>query len=350
MKSYLKDTPNTVIQIEELDPKKSPLIFLDAYTFQSKIYYATKEQSDGSIEVTPYFFVPPAMTPPCYQFVLDVSGSMQHSLGDLKTSVITLAGALFAFAPQATISITTFSNGIQALGTYATLDALTKVVNKIEIRGDTPLYNATLLLIEAFSSSKHHNNVLLFTDGENNVDKATSEEKLKSELARLSPSSPAVANNKLFVISYNQSQAEIMERAAELFNAKVIPTSSLDFIQALSDKDQLQSWAAACGLFTGRIVVSNKLGAKETIYAKSLDMSGQLVSLDSKICMPGDTLEITLVDSRNITIAQSKKTLTPKPATASPMAHLLGRIGLMPTGSTTTTDENAPTYRACTIL
>ncbi|MBS0359455.1 MAG: VWA domain-containing protein, partial [Proteobacteria bacterium] len=123
IKKYLKDQkdiPESVIKVDGLDPTLSSTIFLNTSALESKkIFYATEELPNRTIKVTPYFFVPQAMTPPNYYFVLDVSDSMEKSLPDLKRAVSQLTTLLFDFQPNATVSITTFSNSLHHLGTYS---------------------------------------------------------------------------------------------------------------------------------------------------------------------------------------------------------------------------------------
>ena len=75
----------------------------------------------------------------------------------------------------------------------------------------------------------------------------------------------------------------------------VINSSSANFVEALSDKDELQSYAAKRELF--RISLEVDTG-KET-YEYPFDLSGQFISLKPQICPKNGTVHLIIRDGNN---------------------------------------------------
>ncbi|WP_058493824.1 VWA domain-containing protein [Legionella worsleiensis] len=312
LKKYLHNTTAHMIKIIQDDPKESPLLFLNTNILQARqMYYATQKLDDGRVEVTPYFFVPHAITPPNYHFVLDVSVSMESALPDLKKSVKSLADQLFVFQPDAELTITTFSRGVKQIGVYKVgdLERLYRNVDDLVAETHTPLYEVTADFVERISNADNQNNVLLFTDGQDYGSKPDSDLRIQMLMRRLEGSSTLVARNKFNVISYRIGQDNLMHDVAQLFSSEVIETASADFVAAQSDPELLMRWAAARELFSIRAVVTDKIGEQTTkSYGLSLDMSGQLTRLDSIICEPGEQLDIVVSDSSGTLLLQDSQT------------------------------------------
>ncbi len=335
IKSYLKNIPTGVVKIEGLNDTQVPLVFLAAALKSKQMYYASKQLPDNTLEVTPYFFVPEASKPPVYHFVLDKSGSMGSSLPDLRKSVIELAKQLFVFQPDAKVTITTFSNGVHHIGSYNRHHSLKleSDVKDILVASDTPLYEVTSDFLNLILKSADHNNILLFTDGQEGGSKAGSEGNVKMLIENIGTElSNTNIRNKFYIFSYGVQQSDLMKKVAATFLSDVIDTQSADFLAAQNDPELMKRWAAARELFVSRIVVEDKTGVKsEDKYALALDMSGQLASLKPRICQPGEILEITLADGDGKQIIQSTKKLASNPAIS--YAGLIGDLGLNATNA-----------------
>ncbi|WP_347251454.1 vWA domain-containing protein [Legionella sp.] len=312
LKKYLRNSPDKLIKITREETNEPPLLFLNSNALKKQqIYYATKELDEGRLEVTPYFFVPHAISPPNYHFILDVSGSMAGSLPELKKSVKSLAQQLFAFQPDAQLTITTFSKGIKEIGVYRAglLEQLNSDVDGLVTETNTPLYEVTANFLERIKSSNNQNNLLLFTDGEDNDSKEDSIQRIHTVINGLRTHASSIrVRNKFNVFSYKVGRDSLMHEVANVFDSELVETSSADFVAAQEDPELLMRWAAARELFSMRLVVTDKLGG-QTIeqYQQSLDMSGQLTSLKPRICLPGETLEISVADGTGTPLLESSK-------------------------------------------
>ncbi|KTD31632.1 hypothetical protein Lmor_2508 [Legionella moravica] len=322
LKKYLQNAPANLIKIIQDDSRESSLLFLNNNALQARqIYYATQTLDDGRVEVTPYFFVPHALTPPSYHFVLDVSGSMESALPELKKSVKLLAKQLFDFQPEAALTITTFSAGVKQIGVYRAglIELLERDVDALAAETYTPLYEVTADFVERISSTNNHNNILLFTDGRDYGSKQDSDLRVQNLTRQLAGSLIARERNKFNIISYQIAQDNLMHDVAELFFSEVIETSSADFVAAQADPESLMKWAAARDLFSIRVVVTDKVGDQAVRqYGLGLDMSGQLISLESRICQPGERIDISVADGSNtLVLKDSKSFIAPGPVNES---------------------------------
>ncbi|BCA96583.1 hypothetical protein TUM19329_29440 [Legionella antarctica] len=324
IKEYLKEHKEEHILIEG----ESPLLFIHADVFESqKVFYAQKHLSDGKVEVTPYFFVPNAITPPEYHFVLDTSASMNEQdvrMGEkrltiLKKCVLQFAEALFAFQPDAVIKITRFNTETHEVGRYrkADLENLTCDINTLNASGMTRLYATVAEQLASLQKSSQHNNILLFTDGTNTVGNDREQEEALERTVRSLESGTRLipARNKLFIISYSAKQPEVLYRVAGVFGSLVINTNSSDFMDALSEKDQLQEWAAARELFTCRLEFagSSNSDTQTEEYVRSYDMSGQFTALEPKYCNSDETLHLTIKDGNGKTLLDETRSFVQMP-------------------------------------
>ncbi|PWY56724.1 VWA domain-containing protein [Legionella qingyii] len=323
VKEFLKNHKQELILIDG----KSPLLLAHSNSFEDKkVFYAEKRVSEDTLEVTPYFFVPEALTPPTYHFVLDTSDSMQgQRLTKLKKSVIEFADALFKFQPDAVINITEFNSETKnvGMGSYRKEDffQLSQNVNGLKAKGYTRLFGTVSDQLSMLMKSNQHNNILLFTDGENTIgdNNALSIALEKSVTSLKNESSIIPARNKFFILSYGVIQASILDEVAKLFGSLVLNTDTIDFAEALEKKEKLQEWAAVRELFTCRMEVTDNttLDAKSEEYVCSYDMSGQFVALKSKQYKDNETLYLTITDSNGKTLLDDKKVFAKKPVEAS---------------------------------
>ncbi|AWN75598.1 vWA domain-containing protein [Legionella anisa] len=319
IKEFLKAHKQELILIDG----NSPLLFAHSDSFEKKkVFYAEKRISEDTVEVTPYFFVPDALTPPTYHFVLDTSSSMDgEPLTKLKKSVIEFADALFQFQPDAVINFTKFNSASEkvGMGSYRKqdFDELSKKINRLSASGQTRLFGTVSDQLSMLAQSTQHNNVLLFTDGENTVgnnDLLIAE--LEKAVKSLKDGSSLIpVRNKFFILSYGTTQPDILHQVADTFGSLVLYTDTIDFTEALSKKGKLQEWAAARELFTCRLEVTNgsDLGAKSEEYVRSYDMSGQFVALKSNQHKDNETLHLTITDSSGNTLLDDKKSFAKKP-------------------------------------
>lgn len=329
LKAYLKDYPAEVVKIEGLNANQLPLVFLNSLALERKqVFFATKTLGGNKVEITPYYFVPQASKPPAYHFLLDMSGSMSSDgkLDNLKLHVRSLARELFEFQPDARIILTTFSSDIKEHGEYtkADLPRFYLQVDSLNTRSDTFLYKASLDKIEKIKSNNNFNNVLLFTDGQDN---GGNENQLSDTLTSLHNTNPLfTARTKFNIFSYGTNQSLTMHKVADTFASKVIETSQIDFMEASNDPELMKKWAASRDLFTSRMVVENRKGDKqESTYVQNLDMSGQLACLQPKTLELGETLTVTIKDGNNNVVVESSKSIElPKPS----HAGLLATIGI----------------------
>ncbi|WP_419419007.1 VWA domain-containing protein [Legionella sp. D16C41] len=313
IKEFLKDYKQELILIDG----KTPLLFAHSDSFENKkVFYAQKKISEDKLKVTPYFFVPNALTPPTYHFVLDTSSSMNRErLAKLKKSVIEFADALFQFQPDAAINITEFNNETKkiGMGSYKKADfsQLSEDINNLIATGTTRLFGTVADQLIALSQSTQHNNVLLFTDGENTVGTENDEVKaLEKTLSAIEKSSSLIpVRNKFFILSYGTTQPDILHKVAEKFASAILYTDTIDFTEALSQKGKLQEWAAARDLFTCRLEVlySSNLAPSSEEYLRSYDMSGQFVALKPGQYKNNETLHLTITDSKGNTLLDDKK-------------------------------------------
>jgi hypothetical protein len=336
IKKYLHDTQETVVKMTGFTVNQPPLVFLNTDILETKkIFYATSKLDDGTVEVTPYFFVPQALTPPTYHIVIDVSDSMNTILSTVQRNVKSLAQQLFIFQPAAELTITTFSAGIHSIGTFKTdqLPALNRAVDALQAQSDTPLYEVTANFIDKITADNKHNSVLLFTDGEEGGSKYGSEQAIREKIAILGTEpSTKLARNKFFVFSYKVSPQNLIREVAKTFASDVVETTSADFVEVQDDPERLKKWAATRELFTINLVVTDSVEHKnKNLYQRSIDMSGQLVMLDSRRCQPGDTIDIEILDGSERKVISSSKKLRPLERELSPeVADLISKFRFMP--------------------
>lgn len=313
IKALMKTHQDSLVYIEG----ESPTLLVHESAFaKKKVFYAEKRIDNNHTEVTPYFFVPSAIEPPLYHFILDTSSSMEYNMQALKKSVIAVAEALFDFQPEANIRLTVFSDRTQLMGTFhkdSTWEFI-NAVNSLKANGGTRLYGTVVDALHALSEKNlAHNNILLFTDGENSVFSCyakTTELDIRIVLHHLQKQSHlTMVRNKFFILSYNTVQPAIMHDVTKAFSSPVIETATLDFQTALSDKGKLQEWAAKRELFTCRLTTRAKASTEtrsvEEVFA--CDMSGQFVALQPKICKNNDTLEIKILDGANTVLLEDAR-------------------------------------------
>ncbi len=325
IKEFLKAHQQELILIDG----KSPLLFAHSDFFENKkVFYAEKRVSEDTIEVTPYFFVPDALSPPAYHFVLDTSISMKgERLTTMQHSVSEFADVLFQFQPDAVINITQFNSETKkvGMGSYRKADfaQLSNEIHQLKADGLTRLFGTVSEQLSKLSQSTQHNNILLFTDGENSVGEDEKEidalEKIVKSIEETSSLIPA--RNKFFILSYGVKQPDVLHQMVKVFGSHVLKTDTSDFQKALSEKGKLQEWAAARELFTCRLEVtdSSGLGAQTQEYVRSYDMSGQFVALKPKQYKDGETLHLTITDGNGKTLLDDKK----QPAKKQMGTHLL---------------------------
>ncbi|WED44076.1 VWA domain-containing protein [Legionella cardiaca] len=313
LKKYLQNKPENLFLFED----KVPYLFAKTEAFERKqVFYAQKHSKEG-IEVTPYFFIPNASCPPDYHFVLDTSTSMEgNRLETLKASVITFAKALFQFQPNAVIKITTFNSQINLLGTYnkEQITALESDVNNLNVNGNTCLYRVTSQQLIHIQESSRHNNILLFTDGQNDsYDSELQLELLKKHIHALQTGSAlTTAKNKFYILNYGSQQPQALYQVTQLFDSPIIETDTPHFMETLDKHEKLQEWAALRELFECRLEVSNnaKQSKREPInYVRPFDMSGQFAALETEKFQYGDVLQLVVKDSNGHIILDDKKEL-----------------------------------------
>lgn len=335
LKKFLKDHREELVLIGD----KAPVLLCDAAQFEKKkVFYAQKRLSADEVEVTPHVFIPPAAKPPHYHFVLDTSSSMEGArLAKMKESVLSLADALFKFQPDATIDITEFNSTAKKVGSY-TKDSrsLSRDVNQLKAVGATCLFGTTLEQLSTLAGSNQHNNILLFTDGENSIgDNEVLEAQLKERAQKLKDGSPLIpVRNKFFIISYGAKQPKALHEVTEVFGSPVINTDSSDFIAALSDSNNMEKWAAARDLFTCRLeVATSNSTSKTNTYACSYDLSGQFTALAPIRCKDSDELHLTLVDGDGAVVLDDKKPAIKPVVSVVPVVELPTQTPVLP-GST----------------
>lgn len=338
LREYLKKHNENVIQIEG---EYASLLFLKTQDLETKkMFYATEKLEDGKLEVTPYFFAP-NNKPAHFHLVLDVSASMdeplvtetdndpQTRLDALKKSALELVNQLFIFQPKAMVSLTTFSNGIHDLGTFNenTQSKLLDKISDLKTLRDTPLFRVTKQFIQNIIGSKEHNNILLFTDGENTASHSSDEETILAELDTLQEVSITTARNKFFILQYKTDSNTTLEKVAKTFLSEVVSLSNPDFIAALKNSEVLKDWAATRGFFNTRMVISDKAGDRSTVYPMALVLSGQLQALQKRILEQGQTLTVAVQDSQNNEIISDTYSAEPMNSPRS-MAKLIGKLGI----------------------
>ena len=306
---------------------KSPLVLANSELFEKKkVFYSQKQISAEEVEYTPHIFIPISAKPPEYHFALDTSESM--GVKDKQTKVsplevmqygaIKLAEALFKFRPDAVVIIKEFHTEIETVGSYTkeTFFKLRRDVQNLVADGDTCLFNITLDEVSSIAKSQKHNNVLLFTDGRNNIGNGSAlTEQLVTTVESLQKGSPLIpARNKFFIISYDQDQPDVLHQVARAFNSLVIKANSPDFVAALSESQKLQEWAAARELFTCRLdVTSARSDSASEEYVRTYDMCGQFVALAPKRCKTDETLHLKVVDGNGVTLIEDHKPPAQKP-------------------------------------
>ncbi|MCE3045298.1 VWA domain-containing protein [Legionella sp. 16cNR16C] len=356
IKKYIKSRPEPLIAISDLNTNQDMLLLNSAALEANRVFYATKPLDDGNIEATPYFFVPSAVVPPLYRIVLDISSSMASGkrMEGLKKSVNELAQQLFEFQPNARIKLTTFSDGIHELGTYGNnnLNDFLRIISSLQTKGDTPLYETTIRVLNEIRNEPGCNNVLLFTDGENcSFDyiglfghPKTRPDQVSTALSQFGPENAALkARNKFYILSFGVEQDPVMKGVVETFKGQIININSADFLAALKDPQIMRSWAATRGLFTTVVKVAGK---NNEAFEEYIDLSGQLHSLKPQVCKPGDEIELSVTDSENKVIIHSTQTIGSAKAAEkkdSPsVARLLSGLGLNPAPNAQTVQPTEP--------
>lgn len=310
--------------------RSAHVILKSAGLEQTKIVYVRKEIDENHIEVTPYFCAPFALKPPTYHFLLDASCSMKDSLGNLKKSALVLAESLFEFQPEATIRLKTFSSAVRDYGEYGKKDfsKLKTALNDIRASGLTCLNQVTRETITEFLKSNNHNNVLLFTDGKDEIDDDKTEERKITETIANDDKSPLAYRNKFFIISYHLEQSTLMQNVARFFKSPVIDTRDPCIMNTLLDNKQLGAWAAARELFTARIEVwEDSQDSYEECF--SCDLSGQFIELKSKRLSYNGTLRLEIFDGEGNRIIEREDTFVK----SLPKANEVETIGSTSAGS-----------------
>lgn len=307
----LKSYEDSILAINEIS---IPLILCSYNLFKkNKIYYVKQKLEDDKIKVTPYFFLPEALCPPHYHFILDTSSSMAgKNLEILKKNVLTLSTALFDYQPNAILSVSAFNSEIYPLGLFNkdNFRRLKREVMKLESSGLTCLYEVTQKQLDYMMKNNDANNTLLFTDGKNTSGMdSTLVKLLNRSVDILKKDQLKLARNKLFVISYDSIQPPIMYKLTSLFNSPIIKTTSPDFIDALSNTTKLQEWAAKRDLFSFKIAISETTSDTRTEdYLILHDLSGQCTALRSVELKKGETYHLEIKDGEGELILEENRT------------------------------------------
>lgn len=348
--ALLKDTPEGIVRLNGIDKQQMPVIFLNPKALESKkIFYTTQEVENNQVEVTPHFFVPQQVEPPKYHFVLDVSSSMGSDIEGLKKSAGELATLLFDYQPEATLSLTIFSQGIHDKGTFkkGSLENLLSVIGEITILGDTPLNQVTANFLERIKTERAQNNVLLFTDGEDSRSDISELSRARSLIAELQDDPITAARTKFYVFAYRVEAncLGLMKEVVDLFKSELVDTSSADFMNAQTDPESMKKWAAPRDLFKSRVEISNAGNKQSNTYSMALDLSGQLIPLDSTVCRPGDQVSVTVTNGDDVVVASgNQKAPYPTLSNAKAISNLGINAANKPAAAAPMTSSNSMQY------
>lgn len=330
LRGFINAETSPVVLLK-LSDKQAPLVCLKSQVLSNRIFYKVSdvETDKTKVEVTPYFIVPRNIIPPEYHFVLDISTSMGGSIGTLKEAVKKMAGFIFEFEPNASISISTFASETKCLGRYKcdTLWKLNRDVGTLSASGSTVLYRAAAEEIEKLQrEQKTHHNVLLFTDGEDQSYYSSSDARALDTLnKKIAEDKALCAHNKFYVINYNKTeQVASIKQVVANFDSSVINAESADFIRALQDKKEMQRFAATRELFSCRLSIANqKEGEMTELTEMSFDQSGQLVALPKITVLKGSHIKTEVKDASDRVVAGSEMTLPPLQKLESQVAAVL---------------------------
>jgi hypothetical protein len=193
----------------QLEPSQPPLIILKSSALAQKVFYQIEEVADNpdKLKVTPAFLVPRNTTPPQYEFMLDLSGSMQTSMQQLKQSCIAMANMIFEFEPNASIQLNTFDTDVRMGATFFKKDfiSLQYAIQNLSSQGLTALYKAAEKELDK-TNSYQAKNILLFTDGQNSThDIHFQSLSHKVNQLLLSDNHGQRGRNKLYIINYGKN-------------------------------------------------------------------------------------------------------------------------------------------------
>jgi hypothetical protein len=296
----------------KLDADLSPMIILKSTALENKIFYQVKdiEGDDENVNVTPSFLVPRNLTPPKYSFMLDVSGSMQKSLPALKKSVIKMAEMIFEFEPKAQIQLSVFHSDVYSKGKFVKAEhqGLIDTIKAMEVEGTTALFKAAETELDK-TDSQPFNNILLFTDGNNNL-KDEFQHSLEAKINKLKEAGAEItcARNKFYIINYGSTQqSKLLHDLTKVFGSKLINSNDPELTKALSDKGEMQSWAALSEFFKAYLTVQGK----EQEQVLTLDCSGQLFTLPTKTLAKQGSIVTKITNGNGDIVAENELQLAP---------------------------------------
>lgn len=313
IQNLLKYQP-TDLGFLQLESSQPPLIILKSSALKQKVFYQIEELVDNpdKLKVTPAFLVPRNTTPPQYEFMLDLSGSMQTSMQQLKQSCIAMANMIFEFEPNASIQLNTFDTDVRMGSTFFKKDfiSLQYAIDNLSSQGLTALYKAAEMEFDK-TNSYQSKNILLFTDGEN----STCESHFQS-LSRkvnqllLSDNHGQRGRNKLYIINYGGShQPQVLHDLTRAFNSQMIDSNNPQLTTALADKGEMEKWAAMRDLFTTSFTVNDGIVTQEAVVA--LNCSGQLHMLPSQVVDKDATIQTRVTNSFGLVVAENTLNLAP---------------------------------------
>ena len=275
---------------------------------KQKLLIKQEPQEDGSIKVTPYMFVSQPDTPANYHFILDHSPSMDGTrLDTAKSSIVNFATILFQFEPRARLFIHKFNDIYSELRATPFLLSdlnngnLKYMVERIHPGGGTNIARACRAKIREFANNQ--NNVMLFTDGEDDTSEHTA---LQTELDGLSEEQKI--RNKFFIISFVR-QPNVLQNVTTAFGSQLFVEQSTHLQEVLANHDQLQTWAASRELFTTRVQILQNINGETTthVYTAGMHQSNQLEALPSFSVQSGDEVSIEVMDSNNQTLLTTRQ-------------------------------------------
>jgi hypothetical protein len=312
LNAYFNSKPQAIFLVDKGIGQFPTLLINSQKIPQNQPLLIETQQPNGNIQIKPYFTSLKPNTPPMYHFILDVSSSMKGDrIQQLKNSVKQFAQTLFNYQSNATLNIDFFNHKMQNIGQFTNneLEELNEEIDQLIAIGGTDIASASNKKIEEILTTNRQNNVLLFTDCEQNSDRPWSIA-LVQHLEKISPQESL--RNKFFIISFNELPIyqEQLTAIVDAFQSSLIMYKSADLQAALMNAGRLQEWVAARDLFTTRILLTATNGHETLIEsAMSANQVGQLVSLKSFEAAPGDTISFTIEDGTGKNILQWKKSL-----------------------------------------
>ncbi|MGV3740318.1 MAG: VWA domain-containing protein, partial [Gammaproteobacteria bacterium] len=316
---YLSAQPNAIFFVN-MGHNTPPKLFLNQNFFpKEQLILHEEPQEDGSIKITPYMRVTIPSTPPDYHFMLDRSSSMDgERLYTAKKSLLSFAQILFRFAPDTKLFINYFNEESCLLGRRAFLlndlqnGTLKREINAINATGGTNIAGASRQKIRECIDKQTQNNILLFTDGQ---DEKHDHEALAEDLKTLTPEQKI--RNKYFIISLVE-QPEVLYTLTQTFGSGFFIAATTELEKILEKHGELQNWAAARDLFTTRIQVQQNLNNEivGSSHTSVMMQSNQVEELPSFIVQPGDNVKIEVFDSFNNVLVSTQKIIGPGPIRA----------------------------------